>query len=445
METPKTALKELNWKSLLLEAIATRHFKIGVVDLGHIGLSLAAELAQAGFEVTGVDPDPVKVETIQIGRSYLANVPSSWVAEVVAAGKLKATTCFESLNSMDVIHLSISRSPGKTRHADPSNIFRVIEEVIPNIRHGQLIVMENSTYPGTDDEVLIPALQKAGFEIGKDLFLVHSPLIKEGQRNLKFKPKGVPKIVGGFTSHCADVAQKYYEQFGLMVVPVSSPETAEMVRLLEKTFQRVGSAVVNELALLCDRMGIDVWEVIKTARINRLAFMDSYPEPGLGGAAAYWDEPVYLPSKMNGVSLKFFDLAKQINSSMPDYIVSRITRLLNERKTCLLGSKILIIGISGEKKVDDTQELPSLEVIDLLLQRGMDVEFYDPYIQQFTLGGKNFQRTGLESKVIQACEVVVILNHHPKIDYGRIIRFGKLVFDIRNVTLKFNAPNVVRL
>ncbi len=441
---PKTALEELNWKRHLLDSFASRQFKIGVVDLGHIGLSLATELAQAGFEVTGIDPDPVKVETIQIGRSYLANVPSSFVAEVVAAGKLKATTCFESLNSMDVIHLSVSPSPGKTRLADPSNIFKVIEKVIPHIRPGQLIVMENTTYPGTDDELLVPALRNAGFEIGKDLFLVHSPLIKEGQRNLKFKPKGVPKIVGGFTPHCADVAQKYYEQFGRDVVSVSSPETAEMVRLLEKTFQRVGSAVVNELALLCDRMGIDVWEVLKTARVNRLAFMDFYPEPGLGGAA-HWDEPVYLPSKMNGVSLKFFDLAKQINSSMPDYIVSRITRLLNESKTCLLGTKILIIGISEEKKVDDTQELPSLEVIDLLLQRGMDVEFYDPFIQQFTLGGRNFQRTGLESKVIQACEVVVILNHHPKVDYGRIIRLGKLVFDTRNVTLKFNAPNVVRL
>jgi UDP-N-acetyl-D-glucosamine dehydrogenase len=439
------ALMGSEWKSILGERIASKTARAGVIGLGYVGLPLAVEIAQAGFEVTGLDIDPVRVETIQSGRSYIADVPSAFVSKLVDSGKLRASVSFDELSRLDTINICVPTPLRKTRDPDLSHILSVINEFVPRLRPGQLILLESTTYPGTTEEILLPAVQGAGFEVGRDVFLAFSPE-RVDPGNVKFKTRDVPKVVGGLTPHCTEVAARFYRQFLQKVVPVSSPRVAEMVKLLENTFRSVNIAMVNELARMCHKMGIDVWEVIDAAGTKPFGFMSFYPGPGIGGHCIPID-PVYLSwkAKTNGCDTRFIDLAGQINGSMPEFVVSRVASLLNEHRRCLFGAKVLILGMTYKRDVGDLRESPALDVAKLLLERGVDLMFYDPFVQQVKLGGQQFYRVGLEEEVLQGCHLVLILTDHTGIDYGRIVKHAPLVFDTRNATRRFRAPNLVRL
>ena len=433
------------WKGILLERISSKTAKTGVVGLGYVGLPLAVEMAQAGFEVTGLDIDPIKVETIQTGRSYIADVPSAFVTKLVGSGKLRATTLFEELKELDTVNICVPTPLRKTRDPDLSFIVNAMNEIVPRLRRGQLILLESTTYPGTTEEVILPAIRSAGFNIGEDVFLAFSPE-RVDPGNVKFKTRDVPKVVGGVTPHCTEVAIRFYRQFIQKAIPVSSTRVAEMVKLLENTFRSVNIALVNELALMCHKMGIDVWEVIEAAGTKPFGFMSFYPGPGIGGHCIPID-PVYLSwkAKIDGFEPRFIDLAGQINTAMPEFVVSRVTELLNRHHKPLFAAKVLIVGITYKRDVDDLRESPALDVAKLLLERGADLSFHDPFVQQVTIGEKHFSRSGLDDEILQGRDLVLILTDHSEIDYGRIVRQSKLVFDTRNATRRFRASHLVRL
>ncbi|MHB8481181.1 MAG: nucleotide sugar dehydrogenase [Nitrospiria bacterium] len=438
-------LKDSAWKNILIESIVSKTAKTGVMGLGYVGLPLAVEMAQSGFDVTGIEIDPVKVETIQSGRSYIGGVPSSLVSKLVTSGKFRVTTSFDDLSQLDTINICVPASLRKARDPDLSCIKNMIHEMIPHIHHGQLIILESATYPGTTEEILLPMIQSTGLEVGKDIFLAYSPE-RDDPGNYRFKTKDIPKVVGGVTPACAEVASRFYAQFIHKVVSVSSLKAAEMVKLLENTFRSVNIAMINEMALLCHKMGIDVWEVIEAVKTKPFGFMSFTPGPGIGGHGIPMD-PAYLSwkAKISGFDPRFIDLAGQINGSMPEFVVSRMVGLLNDRQKCLSGSKILIVGVSYKKDVEALQGSPAFDVARLLIERGADLMFYDPFVQQVTIGGRYFQRVGLEIEILQNCDMVVILTDHSGIDYARIVKHARLIFDTRNAARRFKFPHVVRL
>lgn len=433
------------WKDLLLKRISSNQVKSGVIGLGIVGLPLAVDMAQAGFDVTGIEIDPVKVETLLSGRSYLDEVSSSLVSRLISSGKLWVTTSFDHLETLDTINICVPTPLRKTGDPDLSYILSVIQEIVPRLHHGQLIILESTTYPGTMDEILSPLFQNAGFEIGKDVFLAYSPE-RDDPGNQKYTSKSIPRVVGGYTSHCVEVTTQFYRQFIDKIVPVSSLKVAEMVKLLENTFRSINIAMINEMALLCHRLGIDIWEVIEAAKTKPFGFMSFSPGPGIGGHCIPID-PAYLSwkAKLNGFEPRFIDLASKINAGMPDFVLARVTQLLNDCQKSLSNSKILIVGITYKKDVADIRESPALDVAKLLLEKGVDLMFYDPYIQQITIQDRYFQRVGLEREILQDCDLVLILTDHSSVDYARLVKHAKLLFDTRNATRRFKAPNLVRL
>jgi UDP-N-acetyl-D-glucosamine dehydrogenase len=410
-----------------------------------IGLPLAVEIAQAGFDVTGIDIDPVKVETLLSGRSYVEDVSSAMVSKLVTSGKFRATSSFDDLGSLDTINICVPTPLHKTGDPDLSCVVNVITEIVPRLRRGQLIILESTTYPGTMDEIFFPVFKEAGYEIGKDVFLAYSPE-RDDPGNHKYKTRSIPKVVAGYTDICTEVAIHFYSQFIDKIVPVSSIKVAEMVKMLENTFRSINIALVNEMALLCHKMGIDIWEVIDAAKTKPFGFMSFYPGPGIGGHCIPID-PAYLSwkAKVNGFEPRIVDLASQINAAMPEFVVDRIASLLNDRQKSLSSSKILIIGITYKRDVSDIRESPALDVARLLLGKGVELMFYDPLVQQISLEGKYIQRMGLEIENLQNCDLIVILTDHSGIDYGRIVKHGKLIFDTRNATRRYRAPHLVKL
>lgn len=437
--------QEANFKNLLLEKIKSRQIKSGVVGLGYIGLPLALEMAQAGIQVTGIEINPVRVETLLSGRSYLRNVPSALVSEYVNSGKLTVTSSIEEVKSLDIICISVPTPYRKTLSPDYSIILNLIREICSRVKPGQLIVVESTTSPGTTDHLIAPLFRDAGFEIGEDLFLAYSP-VREDPGNNKYKHKAIPKVLGGYSSHCTEVAAFFYSQFVDKVVPVSSAKVAEMVKFLENTFRSVNIAMINEISKICHKININVWEVIETAKTKPFGFMPFYPGPGLGEDGHRMDSgnPSLKPRLVSPES-RFIDLASQINSSMPEFIVSRIIQLLKAHRKPLAGSKIMIVGMAYKKDVEETGESPAVEVAKLLKEKGADLLFYDPYVQQVSIGGDYFQRTGLENDVLKSCDLVVILTDHTGVNYRRIAKYSKLIFDTRNATHRYQWPQVVRL
>ncbi|HXN05953.1 MAG TPA: nucleotide sugar dehydrogenase [Nitrospiria bacterium] len=442
---PAINISNSNPKNLLLKKIQTGHAKSGVIGLGYIGLPLAIEMARAGIEVTGIEINPVRVETLLSGRSYLKNVPSSLVSEYVGSGKLTVTGSIEEIKSLDIICISVPTPYRKTQAADYSIILNLIRELCSRVKPGQLIVLESTTSPGTMDNLIAPLFRDAGFEIGEDLFLAYSP-VREDPGNRKFKHKTIPKVLGGYSSHCTEIAALFYSQFVDKVVPVSSAKVAEMVKFLENTFRSVNIAMINEISKICHKLNVNVWEVIETAKTKPFGFMPFYPGPGLGESGNRVDS-VYqsLNSGLRGLGSKFIDLAGQINSSMPEFIIVRINQLLNSHRKSLAGSKIMIIGMAYKKDVEETSESPAIEVAKLLKENGADLRFYDPFVQQVSIGGEFIQRTGLENGVLKSCDLVVILTDHSGVDYKRIAKYSKLIFDTRNAMHRLQWPQVVRL
>ena len=374
----------------LLELIRTRRAKTGVIGLGYVGLPLVVEFGKAGFAGTGVDLDANKVNAINEGRSYIDDVPTAHVAELVAAKRLRATTDFDVLRELDTINICVPTPLRKTKDPDMSYIVASAEEIAKRLRPGQLIILESTTYPGTTDELVLPMLEKSGLKVGKDFFLAFSPE-RVDPSNRSFNTHNIPKVIGGMTEDCTALASALYDGAISTIVPVSSPRVAEMVKLLENTFRAVNIGMVNELALMCDRMGIDVWEVVKAASTKPFGFMAFYPGPGLGGHCIPVD-PFYLSWKAreSGFEARFIELAGAVNGAMPHYVVTLIGEALNKVKRPLNGSKVLVAGVAYKRDVDDIRESPALDLLHLLHERGAELAYSDPFVP--TLPGSAWPR-----------------------------------------------------
>jgi UDP-N-acetyl-D-glucosamine dehydrogenase len=413
-----------------MHKITERSAHVSVVGLGYVGLPLAIEFARAGYRVTGLDTDPDKVAGINAGRSHVQDVSSAALRQVVEGGQFRATDDFAVLGEVDTISICVPTPLSKSKDPDISYIVSVTQAICKHLHPVQLIVLESTTYPGTTDEVILPQMQATGLQLGKDFMLAFSPeRIDPG--NKIFQLGNTPKIIGGVTAKCTRVAKHLYQQIIDTVVPMSSSRAAEMVKLLENTFRAVNIGLVNEVALMCDRLGLDVWEVIDAAATKPFGFMPFYPGPGLGGHCIPLD-PHYLAWKLKTLDYKarFIELADDINTRMPHYVVSRIGDVLNEVCKSLKGSKILVLGIAYKSDTNDIRESPALEVIHHLQAKGSEVFFHDPFITEVP----GLQYTDLTERMLNWADCVVITTSHSVYDYRWIVEQSKLIVDTRNAT-----------
>jgi UDP-N-acetyl-D-glucosamine dehydrogenase len=432
----------------LLKKIESRTARTGVVGLGYVGLPLAVELARAGFHATGIDLDERKVNAVNEGRSYIPDVATADVLALKEAGKLDATTDFSIVRELDTINICVPTPLRKTKDPDMSYIVSAVEAIAKHLHKGMLVVLESTTYPGTTDEVVQPILEATGLKAGVDFFIAFSPeRVDPGNPN--FQTHNVPKVVGGLTPDCAKLAGALYGCAIETIVPVSSTRVAEMVKLLENTFRAVNIGLVNELALMCDKMNIDVWEVVDAAKTKPFGFMAFYPGPGLGGHCIPID-PFYLSwkAKQTGFDPRFIELAGHINAGMPHYVVDKVGEALNAKKKSINGSKILIAGIAYKRDIDDMRESPALDVMGLLQAKGAIVSYADPYVpvlhaREWT-GRVDVARVELKRGSIAQYDCVVIVTDHKSFDYDAIVAEADIVVDTRNAIKKRHA-HVFRL
>ena len=424
--------------------ISSRKASVGIVGLGYVGLPLAMEFAAKGFSVTGFDVDAGKAAGLMRGRSHIPDVPSKAVAAAVGAGRLAATTRFDGLRRMDAVIVCVPTPLRKTKEPDLSYIVSACEQIVPRLRRGQLIVLESTTYPGTTRELVLPMFEKKGLKAGRDFHLAFSPE-RVDPANKKFGIANTPKVVGGVTPSCGRAAAALYGAVVERVVPVSSTESAEMVKLLENTFRAINIAMVNELAVMCHRLGVDVWEIVSAAATKPFGFMPFYPGPGLGGHCIPVD-PGYLAWKMKSLNFepRFIELASSINASMPEYAVERLTGLLNSRRKAVKGSRILVLGVAYKPDVTDVRESPALDVMQLLMGLGAAVSYHDPHVPAVMVGRRRLRSVPLASGA-RLCDAAVVLTAHSGVDYGLVVKKAPLVFDTRNALSGFRARNVTRL
>lgn len=427
--------------------IKDKKANIGIIGQGYVGLPLAVEFAKAGFSVTGFDTDDKKVASINKGESYILDVPAKDVKELVVSGKLKATIDTLLLNEMDVIIICVPTPLRKTKEPDISYILSASDAIAKNKRNGQLIILESTTYPGTTEEVILPKLEAGGSKVGRDFFLAFSPE-RVDPGNPKYKTKDITKIVGGVTPDCTELAYLLYSQAIKEVITVSSTRSAEMVKLLENTFRSVNIAMVNELALMCHKMNLNVWEIINAAKTKPFGFMPFYPGPGIGGHCIPLD-PLYLSWKARqyGFEARFIELANEINSYMPHYVMDKIISILNKKEKPLKGSNILVIGVTYKKDINDVRESPALEIISSLIKKGGRVSCHDPLVSSFeTHEGKKITTVKLTEENISSSDLVVIITDHSDVDYKLIVDNAKLIFDTRNILKDFKtAKNIIKL
>ena len=429
----------------LLGRHSRRSARIGVIGLGYVGLPLAVEFAKAGFRVTGFEIDPGRVRTLNRGKSHIQDVPTRDVRDAVRRGSLKATLDFDELREVDVIDICVPTPLRKTRDPDVSYIVAAVAEIAARLRRGQLIVLESTTYPGTTEELVRPMLEKGGFRCGKDFFLAFSPE-RVDPGNPTYTTRNIPKVVGGVTRDCTRVVTALYASSMDRVVPVSSPQVAEMVKLLENTFRSVNIGLVNELALLSDRLGIDVWEVIEAAATKPFGFMPFYPGPGLGGHCIPID-PFYLSwkAKQTGFEARFIELAGQVNSHMPHHVAGRIREALNARRRSIRGSHILILGIAYKADIDDVRESPALDLIEILEKEGAHVDYSDPHVPAITYGGRHRRSVPLRPATLRAADCVVIITPHRAFDFNLVSRHAASIVDSRNALKGRRRRGVYRL
>jgi len=431
-----------------MELIKSRKAKTGVIGLGYVGLPLAVEFGRVGYEAIGFDLDARKVNAINEGRSYIDDVPTAHVAELKAANRLRATTNFDALAEVDTINICVPTPLRKTKDPDMSYIVTAAEEIAKRLRPGQLVILESTTYPGTTDELVLPMLEKGGLKAGKDFFLAFSPE-RVDPSNRSFNTHNIPKVIGGMTEDCTALASALYDGAIKTIVPVSSPRVAEMVKLLENTFRAVNIGMVNELALMCDRMGIDVWEVVKAAATKPFGFMPFYPGPGLGGHCIPVD-PFYLSWKAreSGFEARFIELAGAVNGNMPHYVVSLMSEALNSVRKPLNGSKVLVAGIAYKKDVDDIRESPALDLLHLLRERGAELSYTDPFVPKLAAkewpNGIDLVNTDVTKTATEEFDCVVVVTDHSQFDYTELQRVAKTVVDTRNA-IKTRSHKVVRL
>src|SRR5688572_13087232 len=439
----------MSTKELLTKKLKDKNAKIAILGLGYVGLPLAVVFAEAGFNVTGIDPDKRKIEAIAKGESYIPDVKNETVAKLVKAGKLSATTDFSILKEMDAVSICVPTPLRQTGDPDMSFIISAADELSKYMHQGMVVVLQSTTYPGTTRELLLPKLGNDGLRVGEDWFLAFSPeRVDPGRED--FTTKNTPKVMGGITEVCGEVATAWYEQAVNTVYRVSSAEAAEMAKLLENTFRMINIGLVNELAIMCERLGVDVWEVIDAAATKPFGFMKFTPGPGLGGHCIPID-PLYLSWKMKSVhyNARFIELASEINTNMPRYVVSRVMEALNDRGKALKGSKVLVLGAAYKPDIDDIRESPALDVIGLLQQKGAVVEYHDPYIPHIHHETDGWQMESVKDMMhsVKAADAVVIITNHKVYDYRAIVESAAFVFDSRNATREVvdGVKNVVRL
>ncbi len=416
----------------LKKRIEAREAVAGIIGLGYVGLPLAVELARANVRTIGFDTDVRKIGELAAGRSYIPDVPSEHVAEAVNTGMLIPTTDPASLAEADVIDICVPTPLRKTKDPDLSYVVKAVETTAAVLRKGQLIILESTTYPGTTDEVVKPILEAKGLKAGKDFYLAFSPE-RVDPGNPTYQTRNIPKVVGGMDEVSTDVAAAFYRQVVDTVVPVTSTRAAEMVKLLENTFRAVNIGMANELALMCHRMGIDVWEVIDAAKTKPFGFMPFYPGPGLGGHCIPID-PFYLSwkAKQFNFEARFIELAGQVNSSMPEHVVTRVAEALNAHKKPMNGSKVHVLGVAYKRDIDDVRESPALDVIELLMRRGATVTYSDPYVPEIDHGPHQMKAVSMDSAIKAGADCAVIVTDHKAFDYPSIVAAFPLVVDTRN-------------
>ena len=436
----------MDHKQILLDKIADRKAVVAVAGLGYVGLPLAVEFASAGFRVLGLDVDEAKVRTLNAGASYIDDVPSDSVGRLVDAGMLSATKDYADLGAVDTISICVPTPLRKTRDPDMSYISQAAGSIAEICRPGMLIVLESTTYPGTTEEIILPEITRERLKVGEEVFVAYSPeRIDPGNR--QYSVRNTPKVVGGITDGCAEVARALYQSAVETIIAVSSPTAAEMVKLLENTFRAVNIGMVNEMALMCDKLDVDVWEVINAAATKPFGYMPFYPGPGLGGHCIPVD-PHYLSWKLRTLdyNARFIELASEVNASMPLYVLDKITRALNDQAKPVRGSRVLILGAAYKRDVDDVRESPALDIISLLRQRGANVMYCDPHVPELRLDaetrliGADFSRA-----LLRSADCVVIVTDHSAFDWQEIAAHSCVIVDTRHVYNSRDGDHIIGL
>ncbi|MFP4322508.1 MAG: nucleotide sugar dehydrogenase [Anaerolineales bacterium] len=438
---------QTNYHEQLLRKLEDKTAKIGVVGLGYVGLPLAVAFAEVGFEVLGVDLTQAKVDMLNAGESYIPDIPTEQVAPLSKNGKLKAYTSYDILREADVISICVPTPLRKTKDPDMTYVIQSTEEIARVSHPGLLVILESTTYPGTTQELLAPRLlESPELKLGENLFVAFSPeRIDPG--NQVFTVRNTPKVVGGMTPACEQVAHDYYRHIVDDVITVSSPTAAEMVKLLENTFRAVNIGLVNEVALMCDKLGVNVWEVIDAAASKPFGFMPFYPGPGLGGHCIPID-PHYLSWKLKTLNYtaRFIELASEVNTSMPYYVLDKVTDALNDSAKAVRGAKIGVIGVAYKRDIDDVRESPALDIIQLLRDKGATVTFHDPYVPQVKLDGETWHSETYSTDWLAAQDCLVIVTNHSTYDWQEIVDHGRVIVDTRNaVNNSTGQARVVRL
>jgi UDP-N-acetyl-D-glucosamine dehydrogenase len=420
----------------LIAKAERRQILFGIVGLGYVGLPLAVELAQAGYRVLGFDVNPNVVEGLNQGRSHVKDVTDEQLRAAMQCGRFTATTDMQQLAEPDAISICVPTPLSKFKDPDVSYIVAATESIKKRIRRGQAIILESTTYPGTTREIMLPALESTGLKVGQDFFLAFSPE-RVDPGNPRYGTRNTPKVVGGITADCRRVAEALYQPAIDTLVPVSTTEAAELVKLLENTFRSVNIGLANEMAIVCDKLGVDVWEVIEAASTKPFGFMKFLPGPGLGGHCIPID-PHYLAWKMRGLNYKtrFIDLAGELNTEMPMFWVRKLSEALNTQGKAVRGASVLVLGVAYKRDIDDIRESPALDIIRLLAGQGARVSYSDPHVPRFQEDGQEFRSVELTPAAVTAADCVMIVTDHSAVDYGMIKQRAKLVVDTRNALPK---------
>lgn len=427
-------------KENLLKRIESRDAIVSVVGLGYVGLPLAVEFAEAGFQVIGLDLSKEKVEMLNRGESYIPDIPTPRLKRLVEDGRLKGTTEYGDLKNVDAISICVPTPLRKTKDPDMSFIISSAEAIAEVCHEGLLVILESTTYPGTTEEIIVPKLESKGFKVGENVFVAFSPE-RIDPANPRYNVRNTPKVVGGVTPACQEVTVALYSTAVDQVVPVSSPTSAEMVKLLENTFRAVNIGLVNEMALMCDKLGLDVWEVIEAAATKPYGFMPHFPGPGLGGHCIPVD-PHYLSWKLKTLNYnaRFIELASEINTSMPLYVIDKVTMALNDDAKAVRGSNIVVLGVAYKRDVDDVRESPALDIISLLQHKGANVKYHDFYVPRVRLENDIIMEgSPYSDKLLSEADCVVIVTDHTKYNWQQVVDCSRTIVDTRHVTQKFQG------
>jgi len=420
---------------------------IGVIGLGYVGLPLAITFANKGFNVIGIDISEGRIRSIRRGISYISDISNKELKETIQSKRLEVTSYFKAIKKLDAVIICVPTPLRKKREPDMSYIKKAVNKIKRNIKRGQIIVLESTTYPGTTREILLPLLESTGLKEGKDFYLAFSPeRIDPG--NKKYKTENTPKIIGGISDYSTDIAKVLYDQIIKKVVPVSSARSAEMVKLLENTFRIVNIALVNELATLCDKFDIDIWEIVDAATTKPYGYMPFYPGPGVGGHCIPVD-PLYLSwkAKEHGFETKFIDLASHVNEAMPHYVVKKLDKMLREKKKRLKNANILIIGVAYKKNVKDLRESAAIKIINILKRKRSNVSYYDPYFPYFKINGIDMKPAKINEKSLKGFDAALLLTDHSNLNYKNLAKNLRLILDTRNIFSKLGikSKNIIKL